>query len=132
MLGLDDDATTAEVAAAIAALKKKQGDGQKRLEEVEAECNEHKKALAEHKEKAADGFINRLKKGGKVSPKDEETLKAARDMYIENPERTERIYAAMQPICPTEDWADEVQAGRVPSGDASKMSVADFYAGMDF
>lgn len=133
MLGLGADATPADVAAAIAALKKKSEAGQKRIEEVEAECNEHKKALQEHKEKAADGFIERLRKGGKVAQKDEETLKAAREMYMENPERTERIYAAMQPICPPEDGeGDKVHANRVPSGDTSKMSVADFYAGMDF
>ena len=132
-LGLDADATPADVAAAIAALKKKSEAGQKRIEEVEAECNEHKKALQEHKEKAADGFIERLRKGGKVAQKDEETLKAAREMYMENPERTERIYAAMQPICPPEEGeGDMVQANRVPSGDTAKMSVADFYAGMDF
>ena len=94
------------ISAAIAALKKKSADERKRIEEVEAESNEHKKALTEHKEKAADGFVERLRKGGKVSPKDEETLKAAREMYIENPERTERIYAAMQPICPTETGKD--------------------------
>lgn len=133
MLGLGADATPADVAAAIAALKKKGEDGQKRIEEVEAECNEHKKALQEHKEKAADGFIERLRKGGKVAQKDEETLKAARELYMENPERTERIYAAMKPICPAEDVEGEmVQAKRVPSGDGSKMSVADFYANMDF
>ena len=133
MLGLGADATPADVAAAIAALKKKSEAGQKRIEEVEAECNEHKKALQEHKEKAADGFIERLRKGGKVAQKDEETLKAAREMYMESPERTERIYAAMQPICPAEDGeGDKVQANRVPSGDTSKMSVADFYASMDF
>ncbi len=133
MLGLGADATPADVAAAIAALKKKGADGQKRIEEVEAECNEHKKALQEHKEKAADGFIERLRKSGKVAHKDEETLKAAREMYMENPERTERIYAAMQPICPAEDGdGDKVQANRVLSGDSSKMSVADFYANMDF
>lgn len=133
MLGLGADATPADVAAAIAALKKKGAEGQKRIEEVEAECNEHKKALHEHKEKAADGFIDRLRKSGKVAHKDEETLKAAREMYMENPERTERIYAAMQPICPAEDGGgDKVQANRVPSGDAAKMSVADFYANMDF
>lgn len=132
-LGLGADATPAEVAAAIAALKKKSEAGQKRIEEVEAECNEHKKALQEHKERAADGFIERLRKGGKVAHKDEETLKAAREMYMENPERTERIYAAMQPICPPEEGEGErVQANRVPSGDAAKMSVADFYANMDF
>lgn len=132
-LGLGADATPADIAAAIAALKKKSEAGQKRIEEVEAECNEHKKALHEHKEKAADGFIDRLRKSGKVAHKDEETLKAAREMYMENPERTERIYAAMQPICPAEDGeGDKVQANRVPSGDASKMSVADFYANMDF
>lgn len=133
MLGLGADATPADVAAAIAALKKKSEAGQKRIEEVEAECNEHKKALHEHKERAADGFIERLRKGGKVAHKDEETLKAAREMYMENPERTERIYAAMQPICPPEEGEGErVQANRVPSGDTSKMSVADFYADMDF
>lgn len=132
-LGLDADATPADVAAAIAALKKKSEAGQKRIEEVEAECNEHKKALQEHKEKAADGFVDRLRKGGKVSPQDEETLKAAREMYIDNPERTERIYAAMQPICPTVG-ADDVQAGRVPQsgGDYANMSLADFYAKEDF
>lgn len=132
-LGLDADATPADVAAAIAALKKKSEAGQKRIEEVEAECNEHKKALQEHKEKAADGFVDRLRKGGKVSPQDEETLKAAREMYIDNPERTERIYAAMQPICP-KVGADDVQAGRVPQsgGDYANMSLADFYAKEDF
>lgn len=132
-LGLGADATPADVAAAIAALKKKSEAGQKRIEEVEAECNEHKKALQEHKEKAADGFVDRLRKGGKVSPQDEDTLKAAREMYIDNPERTERIYAAMQPICPTVG-ADDVQAGRVPQsgGDYANMSLADFYAKEDF
>ena len=130
MLGLDDDATPAEVAAAIAALKKKSEAGQKRIEEVEAECNEHKKALQEHKEKAADGFIERLRKGGKVAHKDEETLKAAREMYMENPERTERIYAAIQPICPPEEGeGDKVHANRVPSG-GNNMSLADFYENM--
>lgn len=132
MLGLDSDATPADVAAAIAALKKKHSDGQKRLEEVEAECKQHKTALEQHKEKAADGFIDRLRKGGKASPKDEETLKAAREMYMENPERTERIYAAMQPICPTEDKED-VQAGRVPVSTGGEAStLADIYATYDF
>lgn len=132
MLGLDADASPADVAAAIAALKKKSADGQKRIDEVEAECNEHKKALAEHKEKAADGFIDRLKKAGKVAHKDEETLKAARAMYIENPERTERIYAAMQPICPA--MGEEVHAGRVPNEGSNYEStcLADYYDKMDF
>lgn len=133
MLGLDAEATPADIAAAISALKKKGDDSKKRIEAVEAECNEHKKALNEHKNKAADGFIERLKKGGKVSPKDEETLKAAREMYMENPDRTERIYAAMQPILPAADNADNVQAGRVPEGlTYENMSLADCYANTDF
>lgn len=133
MLGLDADATPADVAAAISALKKQGEAERKRMEEVNAECKEHKKALAEHKERAAEGFIDRLKKGGKVSPQDEETLKAAREMYMENPERTERIYAAMKPICPVADETDEVKAGRVPEGQTfATMSLADCYGSMEF
>lgn len=134
MLGLGADATPADIAAAISALQKKGAAGQKRIEEVEAECNEHKKALDKHKEKSADSFIERLKYSGKVKPHDEETLKAAREMYMNAPEQTERIYASMQAVAPSIDAEDEdIRANRVPEGcQLSDMSLEDCYAGMNF
>ena len=132
MLGLGADATPADIAAAIAELKKKSEALQQRVDEVVAESTEKEKELNEHKEAAADGFIDRLKQDGKVSPKDEETLKAAREMYLSNPARTERIYAAMQPICPAAG-KETLQAGRVPMGaDVASMSLADFYSKENF
>ena len=131
MLGLGDGASTADVVSAIDELKKKLADSQKRVSDVEAESAEHKKALDEHKEKAADAFVDRLTKDGKVAHKDEETLKAARAMYLSNPEQTERIYASMTPIVPAEG-KETVLAGRVPVGACSNMSLADFYSKENF
>lgn len=130
-LGLPPEATSADIAAAIDALTKKCADSKKRIDEVEAENVQHKTTIQKHKEKAADGFLERLKKDGKVSHHDEETLKAAREAYLENPERTERIYAAMQPIIQT-DKDEELKANRVPGHGYADMSIADCYATINF
>lgn len=126
LLGLGADATPADIAAAVAELKKKLAELQETVDKVQAESNEHKKELEQHKEKAADGFVERLKKDGKVSPQDDETLKAAREMYLQSPEKTERIYASMKPVCPVVG-KEEVHAGRVPVTDYETKSLADFY-----
>lgn len=132
-LGLPPEATAADIAAAIAKLKKSGDESKKRIEEVEAECSKHKEEIKKHKETAANGFVERLKKDGKVSPKDEETLKAAREAYLENPERTERIYASMQPIIPAQHDDELLQANKVPTGgDYANMSIADCYANINF
>ena len=133
MLGLEPGATTADIAAAIEALKKVGDDSKKRIEEVEAECTQHKEQIKKHKESAADGFIDRLKRDGKVAPKDEETLKAAREVYMDSPELAERIYAAIAPIVPAEPKTEAVHANKVPDGHGyANMSIADCYATIDF
>ena len=134
-LGLEPDATPADVAAAIDALVKKCDDGKKRIEEVEAENHEHKETIKKHKETAADAFVKKLRKDGKVSPHDEETLKAAREAYLENPERTELIYASIKPIVPADDEKDEdLLANRItnPEPGYADMSIADCYATINF
>jgi hypothetical protein len=132
-LGLAADATPEDVSAAIDSLLKKHDEHKKRADEVEAECAKQKDEIKKHKESAADGFVSRLKKAGKVSPHDEETLKAAREAYLENPERTERIYASMQPIIPAEEQDEQVEANRVPSGQAYEdKTIADCYGEYNF
>jgi phage I-like protein len=133
-LGLAPDATPADVAAAIDALMKKCDDGKKRIEEVEAENHEHKETIKKHKESAADAFVKKLRKEGKVSPHDEETLKAAREAYLENPERTELIYASFEPIVPTEEKDEKLLANRItePERVYAEMSIADCYATINF
>ena len=122
------------VAAAIDALLTQCESGKKRIEEVEAENAAHKDEIKKHKETAADGFVERLKKDGKVSPHDEETLKAARESYLENAERTERIYASMQPIIPSDDNDENLLANRVQHAEQeyAHMSIADCYATVSF
>ena len=132
-LGLSPEATPEDVNAAVDALLAQCESGKKRIEEVEAENVKHKDEIKKHKETAADGFVTRLKKDGKVSPHDEETLKAAREAYLENPERTELIYASMSPIVPNE--ADEsLLANRITQSEMSydEMSMADCYANLNF
>lgn len=133
-LGLAPDATPADVAAAIDALMKKCDDGKKRIEEVEAENNEHKETIKKHKETAADAFVKKLRKEGKVAHHDEETLKAAREAYLENPERTELIYASFEPIVPTEEKDEKLLANRItePERGYAEMSIADCYATINF
>lgn len=133
-LGLSPDATPEDVAAAVDALLAQCESGKKRIEEVEAENVLHKDEIKKHKETAADGFVDRLKKDGKVSPHDEETLKAAREAYLDNPERTERIYASMQPIIPSDDNDEDLLANRVQHAEQeyAHMSIADCYATVSF
>lgn len=129
-LGLAESATVADVFRAVDELKMKLDEAQKRAAEVEAENAENKKELEEHKEAAADSFVDRLKQDGKVNPKDEETLKAARAMYMQNPKNTERIYASMQRIVPAEG-KEQVLAGKVLA-DGKAVTLADVYATYKF
>lgn len=133
-LGLAPDATPEDVAAAIDALTQKCADGKKRVEEVEAECAKHKDEVKKHKEKAADGFIERLKKSGKVRLHDEDTLKAAREAYLDNPERTECIYASVAPIVPAKEGDENLLANKLtePGRGYADMSIADCYATIKF
>lgn len=133
-LGLSPDASAEDVAAAIDALKAKYDAGKKRIEEVEAENVKHKDEIKKHKESAADGFVERIKKSGKVSPQDEETLKAARESYLDNPERTERIYASIKPIVPANSNDENLQANRVTDDNKEyeNMSLADCYSSQNF
>lgn len=135
-LGLSPEATNEDIAAAIEARNKKGDESKKRIEELEAECTRHQEELKRHKETAADAFVERLKKDGKVPPHKEEALKAARESYMDNPERTELIYASMQPIVPNEGKAEEenLEANRVLTETDSyeDMSIADCYAKVNF
>lgn len=132
-LGLSDSASVADVKIAIVELKKKLDEAEKHSAAVEAENAENKKELEEHKEAAADSFVNRLQQDGKVNPKDEETLKAARSMYMQNPKNTELIYASMPRIVPAEG-EEKVLAGKVLSeGKSFKLTtLADVYATYKF
>lgn len=132
-LGLAPEATSDDVSAAIDALTKKSDEHKKRVEEVEAECAQHREAIKKHKESAADGFIDRLKRDGKIAHQDEETAKAAREVYLNDPESAERIYAAMKPIVPAVENSEKIHANRVPDGHGyAKMSIADCYATIEF
>ena len=132
-LGLGPDATPDDISAAIDALTKKTEEHKKRVEEVEAECAQHRDTIKKHKESAADNFIDRLKRAGKVAHQDEETAKAAREVYLTDPELAERIYAAMNPIIPTVDNSEKIHANKVPDGHGyANMSIADCYATIEF
>lgn len=116
LLGLAPDADEATVCAAVSALIKKAEMDKKRIEEVEAEKEEHKKALHEHKSAAADAFVERVKKEGKIAPKDEERAAAARSMYMNDPAGAEVIFAGMKRVDNVREVeqakADEVKAGK--------------------
>jgi hypothetical protein len=113
LLGLPADADAATICAKIAALKNQGAADKKRIEEVEAEKEEHKKALTEHKHAAADAFVERQKKEGKIAPMDKERCQAARDMYLSNPAGAECIFAGMKRV-------DNVRE----DGKADKVSAA--------
>lgn len=114
LLGLPADADAATICAKIAALKKEVAVDKKRIEEVEAEKEEHKKALHEHKHAAADAFVKRQTKEGKIAPLDKERLQAARNMYLSDPEGAECIFAGMRRV-------DNV---REAGGEADKVNAA--------
>lgn len=94
-LGLPPDATDEDVMDAIARMQEQSQSTKKQMEEIEAECEQHRHALKKHKEATADAFVKRLTKSGKVAPKDEKRIQAARSLYMENAEQAEIIFAAM-------------------------------------
>lgn len=125
LLGLPADADSATICAKISALKNQGAADKKRIEEVEAEKEEHKKALHEHKEASADAFVERIKKEGKVAPHDKERLAAARAMYLRDAADAECIFAGMKRVDNVREekaaeGADKVQAG------AAKRDYAEF------
>ena len=115
LLGLPADADSAAVEAALA---KCAGAG-KKLEKVEAELADLKKKEHEHKEKAAGAFADGLVKKGVIAPKDEDKIKAARNLYMQSPADAEAVFGSIS--APKEEAA---VAGRVlhGAGDAD-MSV---------
>jgi hypothetical protein len=121
MLGLPADADDAAVLSAIRSLKAQGAEAKTKTEEVAAECEKHKKALADHKEKAADAFIKRLKKDGTIAPKDEEKAKAARTLFMADPEQAETLFCGMR-AAHSEVVGDEVRANRVTGPSASDYS----------
>lgn len=112
MLGLPPDADDAAVLSAIRALKSQGAEAKTKTEAIEAECEQHKKALKEHKEKAADSFVKRLQKDGTLAPKDEERAKAARTLYMTDPEQAETLFCGLRSVT-SELVNDEVRANRV-------------------
>lgn len=91
LLGLPADADSAAVEAA---LQKAAGAG-KRLEAVEAELATLKKMEHEHKVKAAGAFADGLVKKGVIAPKDEEKIKAAKNLYMQSPADAEAVFGAL-------------------------------------
>lgn len=124
LLGLPADADSATICAKISALKNESATDKKRIEEVEAEKEEHKKALHNHKEAAADAFVERVRKEGKIAPHDKERLAAARAMYLNDAAGAECIFAGMKRVDnvreESAEGADKVQAG------AAKRDYAEF------
>ena len=121
MLGLPDDADDAAVLSAIRSLKAQGAEAKTKTEEVAAECEKHKKALADHKEKSADAFIKRLQKDGTIAPKDEERAKAARTLFMADPEQAETLFCGLR-AAHSEVVGDEVRANRVTEASASDYS----------
>lgn len=125
MLGLPPDADDAAVLSAIRALKSQGAEAKTKTEAIEAECEQHKKALKEHKEKAADSFVKRLQKDGTIAPKDEERAKAARTLYMTDPEQAETLFCGLRSVT-SELVNDEVRANRVTRsapGDYAEKSL---------
>lgn len=122
MLGLPPDADDAAVLSAIRSLKAQGAEAKTKTEAVEAECEQHKKALKEHKEKAADSFVKRLQKDGTLAPKDEERAKAARTLYMTDPEQAETLFCGLRSVH-SKVVDDEVRANRV-TGDRSVSEYA--------
>ena len=121
MLGLPADADDAAVLSAIRTLKSQGAEAKTKTEEVAAECEKHKKALADHKEKSADAFIKRLQKDGTIAPKDEERAKAARTLFMADPEQAETLFCGLR-AAHSEVVGDEVRANRVTESTASDYS----------
>lgn len=116
MLGLPAEADDAAVLSAIRTLKAQGAEAKTKAEEVAAEREKHKKALAEHKEKSADAFIKRLQKDGTIAPKDEEKAKAARTLYMADPEQAEIMLCGLRAVH-SDVLDDEVHANRVTATD---------------
>lgn len=91
LLGLPADADAAAVEAAIS---KAVGHG-KKLEAVEAELADIKKKEHEHKEKTAGAFADGLVKKGVIAPKDEDKIKAAKNLYMQSPADAEAVFGAL-------------------------------------
>lgn len=121
MLGLPADADDAAVLSAIRSLKSQGAEAKTKTEEVAAECEKHKKALADHKEKSADAFIKRLQKDGTIAPKDEERAKAARTLFMADPEQAETLFCGLR-AAHSEVVGDEIRANRVTEASASDYS----------
>lgn len=113
-LGLAPDADEAAVLAAIRALKASGAEAVTKTETLSAECEQHKKALAEHKEKSADSFVKRLQKDGTIAPHDEERAKAARTLYMTDPEQAEVLFCGLTSKR-AGIYREEVKANRVPA-----------------
>ncbi|MBQ8238938.1 MAG: hypothetical protein IJZ39_12435 [Oscillospiraceae bacterium] len=121
MLGLPAEADDAAVLSAIRSLKAQGAEAKTKTEEVAAECEKHKKALADHKEKSADAFIKRLQKDGTIAPKDEERAKAARTLFMADPEQAETLFCGLR-AAHSEVVGDEVRANRVTESTANDYS----------
>lgn len=131
LLGLPADADAATICSKIAAMQKESGEAKKRIEEVEAEKEEHKKALHKHKEEAADAFVKRQKDEGKIAPHDKERLEAARAMYLADSANAELIFAGMRRVDNVRedgkvDTAEQVQAAAQKSYE--NLSLAELLA----
>ena len=112
LLGLSPDADAAAVIAAIRAMKNSGAEAKAKTEVLEAECDKHKKTMQDYKEKSADAFIKRLRVNGNLPPKDEEKAKAARTLYLTDPEQAETLFCGMKPVA-ADVLSDEVTANRV-------------------
>ena len=125
LLGLPADADSAAIEAA---LQRAAGAG-KRLEAVEAELATMKKKEHEHKEKAAGAFADGLVKKGVIAPKDEDRIKAARNLYMQSPADAVAVFGALPGQREEAAVAGRVNAG---GGDGSSrfenMSVMDILA----
>ena len=131
LLGLPADADAATICSKIAAMQKESGEAKKRIEEVEAEKEEHKNALHKHKEEAADAFVKRQKDEGKIAPQDKERLEAARAMYLADAANAELIFAGMRRVDNVRedgkvDTAEQVQAAAQKSYE--NLSLAELLA----
>ena len=131
LLGLPADADAATICSKIAAMQKESGEAKKRIEEVEAEKEEHKNALHKHKEEAADAFVKRQKNEGKIAPHDKERLEAARAMYLADSANAELIFAGMRRVDNVRedgkvDTADQVQAAAAKNYE--NLSLAELLA----
>lgn len=131
LLGLPADAAAATICAKIAALKNQGAADKKRIEEVEAEKEEHKKALTEHKHAAADAFVERQKKEGKIAPMDKERLQAAKAMYLNDPAGAECIFAGMKRVDNVREDGAEAKADKVSAAanrNYENLSLAELLA----